>query len=220
MENIRKNSRGRFIAFEGIDGAGKSTQISFLAERVKNIGFPVYETFEPTYSPIGSVIRQMMIGRIEGNHKTIAALFVADRIDHVLNSTNGMLGKVEHGITVLTDRYYFSSYAYHSVHVPMEWVIQANSISSDILKPDLNIFLDLSPEKSFERLNRNRFHLELYENIESMRLVRDNYYRAMERLKDQETVVKVDADRDPEVIAEEIWSIAKPLFEKGIIMEA
>ena len=60
------------------------------------------------------------------DNKAIAALFAADRLDHLLNEVDGIASKIEEGTTVLTDRYYFSSYAYHSVDVPMEWVIRAN----------------------------------------------------------------------------------------------
>src|SRR5262245_51231307 len=99
-----------FIAFEGIDGSGKSTQVKLLSEKLKNEGHKVYSTYEPTDSPIGSVIRNIFKHRIEADEKTIAGLFVADRLDHLLNKTNGVLKKIEEGYTVITDRYYFSSY--------------------------------------------------------------------------------------------------------------
>ena len=102
-----------FIALEGIDGSGKSTQIDFLAENLKMAGHKVYTTFEPTDGPVGSLIRNIFNHRIEADHKTIAGLFVADRLDHLTNKTNGILKKMEDGYTVITDRYYFSSYAYH-----------------------------------------------------------------------------------------------------------
>jgi dTMP kinase len=54
---------------------------------------------------------------MEADHRTIAGLFVADRLDHLLNKTNGILKKLEEGYTVICDRYYFSSYAYHGAHI-------------------------------------------------------------------------------------------------------
>jgi len=83
-----------FIAFEGIDGCGKSTQVKLLTESLKNAGHRVYSTYEPTDSPIGSVIRNIFKHRIEADHRTIAGLFVADRLDHLLNKTNGILKKI------------------------------------------------------------------------------------------------------------------------------
>ena len=89
---MRKNL---FIALEGIDGSGKSTQVKLLSDHLKSAGHKVYATFEPTDSPIGSVIRNIFKHIIEADHRTIAALFAADRLDHLLNKTNGILKKLE-----------------------------------------------------------------------------------------------------------------------------
>ena len=109
------NERGRFIVFEGIDGSGKTTQIQLLKNRLQQEGIECYSTREPTDSPIGSLIHQIMTGRVRSDNKVIAALFVADRLDHLLNPTDGILEKIGSGISVISDRYYFSSYAYHSI---------------------------------------------------------------------------------------------------------
>ncbi|MCK5371539.1 MAG: hypothetical protein KAQ62_23415, partial [Cyclobacteriaceae bacterium] len=68
-----------FIAFEGIDGCGKSTQVKLLSGNLEKAGHKVYSTFEPTGSPIGSVIRDIFNHKIEADHRVIAGLFVADR---------------------------------------------------------------------------------------------------------------------------------------------
>jgi len=205
-------NKGRFIVFEGLDGSGKSTQIRYLASTLRAKELKVYETFEPTDSPIGSLIHQIMTHRIRSDHKTIAALFVADRIDHLLNEVNGIYSKIMSGVIVISDRYYFSSYAYHGIHIPMEWVIQANSLSAKILRPDINIFLDLEPEECLARLNKERWHLELYENIESMRNVREKYFEAFKRLGDEEKMVVMDGNKHPDEIAENIWKEVKVMF--------
>jgi len=207
-----QNGKGRFIVFEGLDGSGKSTQIKYLANRLRVKGLKVYETFEPTDSPIGSLIHQIMIGRIHSDQKTIAALFVADRIDHLLNDVNGIYDKVINGVVVISDRYYFSSYAYHGIHIPIEWVINANSLSEEILKPDINIFLDLPPDKCLARLNKERWHFELYENIENMRSVKEKYLESFQILKDKEKVIIINADTNPNEIAENIWNSIKHMF--------
>ncbi|HEX8356897.1 MAG TPA: dTMP kinase, partial [Segetibacter sp.] len=158
---MRKNL---FIALEGIDGSGKSTQVKLLAERLSNAGHNVYATFEPTDGAIGTMIRNIMKGQMKADDRTIAGLFVADRLDHLLNETNGILKKIEDGYTVITDRYYFSSYAYHGTHMSMDWVIAANALSAEILRPDLNIFIDVAPETSMRRLSA-RGVIELYETL-------------------------------------------------------
>lgn len=99
MEERRenRNKKGNFIAFEGIDGSGKSTQIGLLAERLKKEGIRCYTTMEPTNGPIGSLIRQVMTGRIRMDNKAIAGLFAADRLDHLLNEVDGIAAKMEGG---------------------------------------------------------------------------------------------------------------------------
>jgi dTMP kinase len=196
-----------FIALEGIDGSGKSTQTRLLAEKLVSEGHTVYTTFEPTDSPIGSLIRNILKGRFKADHRTIAGLFVADRLDHLLNEVNGIVKKLEEGFTVITDRYCFSSYAYQGTHMDMDWVIQANSMSAQILRPDINIFIDVDPEVSMERLYSNRGQIELFETLENLQLVRAKYMEAFEKLKFEETIAVVDGNREPKEIAEDIWEV-------------
>lgn len=203
---------GKFIAFEGIDGSGKSTQIQLLANKLRDIGIPYYTTMEPTDSPIGSLIHQIMTGRIKTDNKVIAGLFVADRLDHLLNETDGILPKIQEGTTVLTDRYYFSSYAYHSVDMPMEWVIQANAQSKEILQPTVTIFIDVNPDTAIERITKNRFHQELFEKKSRLIKVREKYLEAFDRLKEEENYIIIDGNRTQDEIAEDIWDQVKKYF--------
>jgi dTMP kinase len=202
-----------FIAFEGIDGSGKSTQVKLLTQKLEAAGLKVYTTCEPTDSPIGKMIRDIFSHKMEADHRTIAGLFVADRLDHLLNKTNGILKKLEEGYTVITDRYYFSSYAYQSTHVDQDWVIQANSLSADLRRPDLNIYIDISPELSIDRLNKGRESIELYETLENLQNVRDKYFEIMKLLKTKEKVLIVDGNQRPEVISDEIWDNIASRFD-------
>jgi dTMP kinase len=195
-----------FITFEGIDGCGKSTQVKLLADNLKKAGHKVYSTSEPTDSPIGSVIRNIFKHRIEADHRVIAGLFVADRLDHLLNKTDGILKKLADGFTVICDRYYFSSYAYQGVHMSMDWVIEANSLSTALLRPDLNIYIDISPDIGMNRLNNGRSSIELYETKENLTKVRSKYLEAIELLKSRERIFITDGNRSPEEIAAEIWN--------------
>lgn len=201
-----------FIAFEGIDGSGKSTQVKLLTDRLKKQGHKVYATFEPTDSPIGSVIRNIFSHRIEADHRVIAGLFVADRLDHLLNKTNGILKKLEEGFTVITDRYYFSSYAYQGAHVPLDWVMQANTLSENLLRPDLNIYIDISPEVSMERINKERSSIELYETLENLKKVQGKYQEAFEKLQSKENIFETNGNRSPDAIAQDIWDAVGQLI--------
>jgi len=194
-----------FIAFEGIDGSGKSTQVKLLAQRLEKAGLKVHATFEPTESPMGKIIRDVFNHRMEADHRTIAALFVADRLDHLLNKTNGILKMLDEGYTVITDRYYLSSYAYQSPYMDLDWVIAANSLSANLLRPDLNIYIDISPEISIERLNKGRSSIELYETLENLQNVRGKYFEIMDLLKDEEKFLVTDGNRSADLIANDIW---------------
>lgn len=204
-QTMAQMNQGKFIAFEGIDGSGKSTQIRLLAERLQKEAILYYTTMEPTDSPIGSLIHQIMTGRIKTDNKVIAGLFVADRLDHLLNDINGIVSKINEGITVITDRYYFSSYAYHSVDMPMDWVISANEQAQEILKPTVTVFIDVNPDTAVERIAKNRFHQELFEKKSRLVKVREKYLEAFEKLKDTENVIVINGNRSPEEISEEIW---------------
>ncbi len=148
--------KGFFIAIEGTDGSGKSTQAKLLAERLQATGHKVHYTFEPTDGHIGKLLRSILKGEKSVCQESIAALFLADRLDHLLNPVNGIVKLLAEGFTVISDRYYFSSYAYHSVYVDMEWVMACNSKCAAILRPQLNLFIDVNPKVSMNRIQKNR----------------------------------------------------------------
>lgn len=200
---------GRFIVFEGIDGSGKSTQIKKISNRLKSIGLDVYTTVEPTDGPVGVLIRQMLSGKVPVDQRTIASLFAADRTDHLVNKVNGIQQKVNQGEIVLCDRYYFSSYAYHAQYIDMEWVIHANSLNAEILRPDVTLFIDVDPEVCFERIKKSRTRFEMYEKIDVMKKVRANYFKAFDALKGSEKIVVIDGNRSMETVEEEILQEVK-----------
>ncbi len=170
------------------------------------MGHKIYTTFEPTDSLIGSIIRNIMKGRMKADHRTIAALFAADRLDHLLNEVNGIVKKLEEGYTVITDRYYFSSYAYHGAHMDIDWVINANAMSAEILRPDINIFIDILPETAMHRLYKNRSMIELYETSDNLHNVRKKYFEAFDKLKHEENIFITNGDRSAEGISNDIWN--------------
>jgi dTMP kinase len=196
---------GKFIAFEGIDGSGKSSQVAMLKSKLEAAGHKVYCTFEPTDNKIGSLIRSIIQGENKADNRTIAALFAADRLHHLLNEQDGILKKLSEGYHVLCDRYYFSSYAYHSVHMDMDWVIEINRKSAEILRPDLNIFIDVKPAQAMQRIQQNRSATDLYETTEMLSAVYENYRLAFERMKAFEMITRIDGNDTPEAISTAIW---------------
>ncbi len=198
------NCMGKFIVFEGIDGSGKSTQMELLAEKLAKKGIKCRRTLEPTYGLAGGVLHDILSGKIKADPKVTAAFFVADRLDHILNETDGLLKSLKQGETIICDRYYFSSYAYQSVEVPGDWVVDANKLCADTLRPDCTVFIDISPKTAMERITKNRTNIEIYETEERLTQVREAYFDAFEKMKDSECVKVIDGERTVEEIAAEI----------------
>lgn len=200
-----------FIALEGIDGSGKSTQIKLLEKKLGQFNIKSYPTFEPTDKPIGKMIRDIFSGKMEGDHRTIAALFAADRLEHILNHQDGILKMLQQNYTVISDRYYLSSYAYHGTHMDMDWVIHTNKFCAELCKPNIHIYIDIEPEVSMQRIQKGRTNIELYETLENLTKVRDKYFEAFERVGKHENIVIIDGNRPENLIAKDIWNAIEQL---------
>ena len=201
--------RGKFIVFEGIDGAGKTTQINLLANYLREQGRAVYCTAEPTESVSGGLLRDALSGATRRTICEMAAMFVFDRINHNVNPVNGIQKMLADGFDVICDRYYYSSLAYQGSGTDPEWVGNMNLNCPEIMRPDVCIFLDLTPEQSMARINRNRATQEIYENEEKLTQVRNQFYRVFEDLKDRDNIQVVNAYRSVEEIHQDIVALVK-----------
>ena len=197
------------MVFEGLDGSGKTTQMTRIQKRLTGMGIDVVTTCEPTNGPVGSLIRKMLEGRMATDPRTIAALFAADRTDHLVKPETGVQALVENGRMVLCDRYYFSSYAYHARDMDLEWIITLNSVNAQILRPDLTLFIDVAPETCLDRIRAGRHRLDMYEKIDILKQVRHNYFTAFDWLRDKEKVVKVDGNAAEDAVEKSIWQHLK-----------
>ncbi|MBR2721408.1 MAG: dTMP kinase [Clostridia bacterium] len=196
--------RGRLIVFEGIDGAGKTTQIELLSKYLTSVGRRVYRTAEPTESVTGGLLRDALGGVSRRTACEMAALFVLDRIFHNVNPVNGIEKMLADGVDVICDRYYYSSMAYQGSETDSTWVKEMNLNCPEIRRPDICIFLDLTPKQSMERINRGRVTHEIYENEEKLEQVRRKFYGVFEDLKNRDRIEVVDAFRTVEQIHEDI----------------
>lgn len=196
MANTRS---GRFVVLEGIDGAGTTTQTARLADRLRADGAPlVRATREPSDGPIGSLVRQVLSGRIvapEGRAPgwaTMALLFAADRMDHVESDIEPFLAS---GGIVLSDRYDASSLAYQSVssgsggEKAVEWI---RSLNRHAMRPDLTIVLDLAPDLAAIRRASRGEAAQLYEQNEVQRALAV-FYRDLAKHMPDDRIVVVDA---------------------------
>jgi len=207
--DIRK---GHFIAFEGIDGSGKTTQISLLKKRIEECNFKCYETKEPTGGAVGSLLRQFLEGRLEADERTLAALFAADRLDHIFNNNDGILKKLYEGISVISDRYILSTYAYQSVKVPLQWVMDLNSMAAGQLSPDCHIFIDTDPSVALMRIKKERNGYELFENQKRLEETRKRYFELFKQFKDTENIIIIDGAQSIEKISCDIWENVSGYF--------
>lgn len=207
--------KGCFITFEGIDGSGKSTQALLLKERILlETQEECYNTFEPSTGPVGALLRQFLSGRIKTDENTLAALFAADRLDHIFNETNGILEKIQNGIHVLCDRYFLSNYAYQGNVENIDWLISLNERAVTVLKPECHVFIDVTPEIALDRIEKNRQNRELYETMESLTKVRASYLSLLRRLGEQEHIVVVNGNQSIEKISDDIWHQISYLFDQ------
>lgn len=198
----RNPGPGRFIAIEGLDGAGTTTQTNLLGERLAILG-PVWITQEPSSRPAGQLIRRILARDLDFDPRALALLFAADRVDHVYHG-EGILARLQQGEHVISDRYYLSSLAYQTLAAPFSWVYQINS---RVIKPDLTIFLEVPVIYCLERIgNRQGEHKDLFEQEEALDRVRDSYYRSIEQLRAQERILVVDGCGSIEEVAELVWS--------------
>ncbi|MBO5295949.1 MAG: dTMP kinase [Clostridia bacterium] len=207
-----QQKRGRFIVFEGIDGAGKTTQIELLTKKLTEDGRRVYRTAEPTESVSGGLLRDALSGVSKRTPCEMAALFVLDRIFHNTNPVNGIEKMLSDGVDVICDRYYYSSLAYQGSETDAKWVQDMNLSCPEIRRPDVCIFLDLTPEQSMERIGKGRVTVEIYENVDRLSRVRDRFYGVFEALGDTERICVVNAARSIDEIHRDIVNLVQDIL--------
>ncbi len=155
-----------YIVFEGIDGAGKSTQINLLKDWLISNGFNVETVVEPTDSDVGKLIRKILTypNATESNiQKTLGLLFAADRL--ILMDK---LDKLEQeNKVVLSDRSFYSSLVYQK---PQEWIYEINKFAKI---PDLVLLMDLDVTTSVSRCDKE----DTFENEEFLTIVKDSYQK-------------------------------------------
>ncbi|MFT0762154.1 dTMP kinase [Actinomyces sp. F1_1611] len=159
-QRLRELPRGMFIALEGGDGSGKTTQINLLRQRLEAHGANVLTTFEPGATPLGHQLRELVMhGPEDVDPRTEALLYAADRAYHVATMIRPALAA---GTTVITDRYLDSSVAYQGIGRGLgEQAIRDLSLwATDGLLPDAVIVLNIDPEVGLSRRGEEKDRLE------------------------------------------------------------
>ena len=192
---------GLFLIIEGLDGSGKTTQATLLAEKFyKN--YNVLLTAEPSRGKIGTFIRECCL--YENKRlptEAEALLFASDRIEHIYNEVKPAL---EEGKLVICDRYIYSSLAYQgNAGLSLEWI---KTINARALQPDISIFIDVPPEKVIERLQRKK---SVMETLETQTKVREVYLKYVEKGE----LVRVDGDQEKEKVATDLFKTVSSLIK-------
>lgn len=204
---------GHFIVIDGIDGSGTTTQCEILADRLNEAGLPVHSTREPSDGPIGVLIRQVLTSRIvvpgrQGarapSWATMASLFAADRLDHLESE---IVPNLTDGVTVVCDRYDYSSVAYQTVSSDggsevSTWVRELNRHAR---RPDLTLVLDVDPEAAARRRGTRSGGPELYE-ADEMQVKLAEFYGKIDELFPGDTIVHIDANEGIEAVSRAIWA--------------
>lgn len=207
-------NNAKFIVFEGIDGAGKTTQIKLLENSLAERGIKCNISAEPTKLPIGVKIRRCLSGEIPATPIEMAEFFASDRAMHNTHPECGINKLLSDGITAISDRYYYSSMAYQGADIGFDKVMELNLQNPDIRHPDLCIFLDLTPDVSLKRIqSANRETTEIYETYEILEKTRNKFFEildTMEKMGDK--IVKIDASGSIEEVAEKILNAVLSIY--------
>lgn len=207
-------ARAPFIVFEGLDGAGTTTQAQRLVEALKAKGRAAQFTREPSDGPIGTLIRQALTHRLRlpnGNRmipETMGLLFAADRTDHMAAEVEPLRAN---GTAVVCDRYMLSSIAYQGQELDPAFVQAINAKASP---PDLTLFVRVSPETALRRRQGRALAEELYEKLETQKRVAAGYDLAANQLREPHHIVTIDGEGTIEAVAEACLTEALRLFAR------
>ena len=149
-------TRARFITLEGIDGAGKSTQLAWIERRLRDLGHDVVVTREPGGTAFGESLRQMLLGgKYALNPESELLLMFAARREHIDKIISPALAR---GQWVLSDRFTDASFAYQSGGSGVEWekVASLEQWVQGALQPDLTLFFDVPPAVGRARAGATR----------------------------------------------------------------
>jgi len=208
-------SGGTFITIEGGEGAGKTTLIARLTERIyRETGMKTVATREPGGIPIAEAIRGIILNRrhTSMDARTEALLYAAARRQHL---TEKVMPELARGKVVICDRFVDSSLAYqgYARGLGMTQVWEINRFAIEDCMPRLTIYLDVEPEVGLARIAANAQRevnrLDL-EGVAFHRKVREGYLRIAEMFP--ERFVVLDASASPEPLAEQAWELIAKLL--------
>ena len=203
METGFNKAETAFIVIESLDGAGGTTQANVLARRMRAAGLTVLSTSEPTNGAVGQLIRRALGAELQLTPQAMALLFAADRHEHVYAGVESITAALQAGISVVCDRYVYSSLAYQSLDCGWEFVMRLNAAFPP---PTDLVYLALDTEVCQERL-AGREHREIYEETSIQRRVEAAYEKALGFASEQGVRLhRIDGSGDAEQVSDRIWN--------------
>lgn len=196
-----------FVVFEGLDGAGTTTQMQLLAEYCDKFDHPCRPTFEPTDKPIGRLVRSVLQKQLVTTPLALAMLYAADREDHLYNPVYGLVHDLEKGKLVISDRYLYSSLAYQGVECDFSKIASLNEFPA----PEYVFFIDTPVQECLRRISGRGNETELFEKQEFLERVKENYERIFSSLSPDVHLIRIDGLLGKEEIAKQIQDV---LFNK------
>lgn len=200
----------RFIVFEGLDGAGTTTQMKLLAEACDKKDIACHATFEPTGSPIGKLVRSILQKQVVATPLSLAMLYAADREDHLHHPLSGIVHQLDSGKLVISDRYFYSSLAYQSVDCGYERIAHLNQFPA----PEYLFYIDTPVAVCLDRISERGGDTELFEHREFLLQVQANYERVFSSLEQPVKFFRLDGTKSRESISKEVLSV---LTKNGIL---
>lgn len=198
----RKNERGLFIVFEGLDGSGTTTQAAELASWLSEHGIPAESTYEPSTGPIGGLTRSVTDGRLDMEPAALALMFAGDRVDHLYNKSHGLVPLLEEGFAVISDRYVLSSLAYQAIQgLSVDWLLEINAHA---IVPDVTIFLDADVHVCLQRISRRSVKTELFHEQNKLEQVERAYRNVLSRGEFIGNLVTADGTQDIPSVSKQV----------------
>ncbi|MEI8061197.1 MAG: dTMP kinase [Candidatus Berkelbacteria bacterium] len=186
-------TQGTFIAVEGLDGSGTSTQADLLVKNLVKLKRPTFLTKEPTNNLIGGLIRGTLTKDWQASPECLQLLFAADRAHHL---DRMVIPALENGKTIVTDRYIFSTIAFGSVQCDKTWL---EEINRKFLLPDITFFIDVPATECIKRIKNTRNQFELFEREKVLSEVRKNYLKLAKNKK--YNIIVIDGLQERETIS-------------------
>lgn len=197
--------RGLFVTFEGGEGAGKSSMLRRIGDKLSQEGYPVLETREPGGITIAEQIRHVILdpAHTEMDGRTEALLYAAARRQHLVEK---VLPALEEGKIVLCDRFLDSSLAYQGFArgLGMENVYQINQFAIEDCMPDVTLLFDIQPERGLDRIAANEGREQNRLDLENMDF-HEKVYEAYQILAERHParIQKINADQAIELVQQE-----------------